>query len=414
MAESRSMQDKDLYSKLLGLSPPWLVIDVELKLGDRQVSVSVFHDPDVPLRCPVCGNEAPRYDSRTRRWRHLDTMQYQTFLVCEVPRTKCDVDGVHQVDVPWAEPGSRFTALFEILAIDWLRETSIQAVAGMLGLSWDEAAGIQKRAVERGLARREIEPAEVIGIDEVAFQRRHEYVSTIIDVRKGKVLHVLDGRGKAPLVEFFLRMPDPWRKRVKVVAMDMWEAFISAVSEALPGAEIAFDRFHVAKHLNEAVNNVRKDEHRKLRKDGDSVLTRTRFLWLTNPENLSDAQFDLLQSLRGLSLKVSRAWAIKETNRHLWNYKSRGWADRAWKHWLAWAQRSRLPAMIKVGRMIRTHYEGVLTAVVTGVTNAATESINSRIQWIKRLACGFRNRERFKQAIYFHLGGLDLYPEVTS
>src|SRR5438132_8228380 len=121
------MRDKELYATILGITRPWRVTDVELKPEDQQVKVFIEHDRKGPLLCPRCGVECPGYDTRTRTWRHLDTCQYRTLLVAEVPRLECPNDGIVQVQVPWAEPGSRFTALFESLAIDWLREASLSA-----------------------------------------------------------------------------------------------------------------------------------------------------------------------------------------------------------------------------------------------------------------------------------------------
>ncbi len=184
------MRDRELCSRLLGLSDPWRVDDVQL--GTKTVEVSISHSGGT-LECPNCSTNCPGYDSRERRWRHLDTMQYQTILVAAVPRVECPDHGVHQVGVPWAEPGSRFTAMFEWLAIDWLLAANLSAVAKLLSLSWDEVDGIQSRAVKRGLARRELVPTEHLGVDETSFQKRHEYVTGIADASRGTVLHVADG-----------------------------------------------------------------------------------------------------------------------------------------------------------------------------------------------------------------------------
>jgi transposase len=109
-------------------------------------------------------------------------------------------------------------------------------------------------------------------------------------------------------------------------------------------------------------------------------------------------------------LKTAEAWAVKEMAMSLWGYKTRTWARKAWKQCLHWARLTDLGPVISVARMLERHLEGILNAIVLKATNALAEGINSRIQWIKRMACGFRNRERFRQAILFHLGGLDLYP----
>ena len=149
------MRDKDLYAQILGIQAPWLVREVALNLNEGEVVVHVHHDPQVSLTCPKCGSDVPGYDTRERRWRHLDTCQYRTILAADVPRCSCSEHGVHQITVPWGEAGSRFTAMFEAVVIDWLRETSISAVGRNLGLSWGQLDGIMQRAVKRGLDRRE-------------------------------------------------------------------------------------------------------------------------------------------------------------------------------------------------------------------------------------------------------------------
>lgn len=408
------MRDRELYAQILGVAAPWRVTDVELR--DEEVEVLIEHSGK-DLRCPKCGAACGRHDQRRRSWRHLDTCQLKTILTAQIPRVRCSEHGVCQIDVPWAEAGSRFTAMFECLAIDWLAETSITAVARRLRCSWDEMAGIQQRAVARGLARREDETIEHLAVDETSFQKRHEYVTIVTDADDGgRVLYVADGRGQDSLDGFFWEMEWEHVLQVKSISMDMWEPYIKAATDHLPDGEkkICFDRFHVAAHLNAAVNDVRKAENRELRKTGDDRLKRSRYLWLRNPDNMSDAQSQRFEDLRDSALQVARAWAIKETARGLWDYSTRGWALRAWKKWLGWVARCRLAPMKRAGRMVRSHLWGIINAIVLGRTNARAEAMNAKIQRIKRTACGYRNRERFRDAIYFHLGGLDLKPRLPQ
>lgn len=415
----RAMRDKDLYATILGVTSPWTVRDVDLRAGAQEVEVFIEHDGSTPLVCPECGRKASRHDARRRSWRHLDTCQYRTTVTAEVPRVRCPEHGVHQVRVPWAEPGARFTALFECLAIDWLQEASLSAVARRLRLSWDELDGIQRRAVRRGLARREASPVREIGVDETSFQRRHEYVTLVCDLAKPRVLYVADGRGQAALEGFYEGLTDEQLAAIEAVAMDMWAPYIQATQAWLPGWQdkLCFDRFHVAWHLGHAVDLVRRAEHRELRKEDDDRLSRTRYLWLMGSERRQQLSWHRRRQfveLRRSTLKVARAWAIKETARELWTYVHRGWALKAWKRWLGWAFRSRLEPVRRVARMVKEHLDGILNAVTRRVTNAASESLNARIQWLKKSACGFRNRERFRTAILFHCGGLDLYPRPMS
>ena len=409
-----AMRDRDLYAKILGIQQPGSVSDVQLDMNGEEVRVSLACEASASLCCPECGKDAPRYDARARSWRHLDTCQFRTILTADVPRVTCSKHGVRQVRVSWAEPGSGFTALLERLIIDWLLEASIAAVSRQVDLTWDAVDGIMRRAVRRGLQRRSVEAPRRIGVDETSFQKRHEYVSVVCDLDRSRVLHVADGRGKESLDQFYRQLPPQQLARIEQVAMDMWEPFINSTREHVPEAEdkIAFDKFHVAKHLGDAVNDVRKAEHRALMAKGDNRLLRTKYLWLRNPGNMSSRRWADFATLRKSSLKVARAWALKETAMSLWDYISHPWANKAWRKWIGAAMRSRLDPMKKVARMVRSHLQGILTAVTWRVTNATAESINSKIQWIKRMACGFRNRLRFRNAIYFHLGGLDLYPRL--
>lgn len=408
------MRDRELYSQILGISAPWRVVDVELSVDAGEVKVHVAVEPSAELSCPQCGGVAPRYDKRYREWRHLDTCQFRTILAAEVPRVKCPEHGVKQIEVPWAEPGSGFTALFEALVIDWLQEASINAVRRRLGLSWNGIDGIMQRAVRRGLARRDQEAGyRHLGVDETAFRKRHDYVTVVTDRDRGCVVYVSDDRKKESLEGFYAGLTDAQKAGLESVAMDMWPAYITATREAIPGAEekIAFDKFHVAKHLGEAVDKVRRREHRELLKQGIEILKGTKHDWLTNPKNMGRSRKRSFGELLRTTLKTARAWAIKELAMSLWDYVSRTWAEKGWQRWYSWAIRSRLEPIKQAARMIKKHLWGIVNAIVLKADNGHAESINSKIKMIKIRSRGFRNKERFKTAIYFHLGGLDLYPE---
>lgn len=416
MVDAGGMRDKELYATILGVRSPWQVVDVALDVPAGEVAVFIAFGADAPLPCPRCGVACSRYDSRERRWRHLDTCQYHTILVAEVPRVRCQDHGVLQVTVPWAEPGSRFTALFEVLVIDWLKETSISAVARTLRLSWDEVDGIMGRAVQRGLKRRDRRPSKRIGVDETSFQKRHEYVTVVSDAVDGVVLYVADDHKQGSLDGFYEDLTPEAREQIEAVAMDMWKPYIASTVKYVPDAKrkIGFDKFHVASHLGKAVDRVRREEHGGLMAMGNTRLKGTKYLWLENPLKMSAGRRWNLEQLRKSSLRTARAWGIKELAMSLWDYIGRGWAKRAWEDWLSWAMRSRLEPVKRVARMIKEHLWGIINAIVLNVTNGRAEGLNSKIQRVKRMACGYRNRQRFRNAIYFHLGGLDLYPRIGT
>ncbi len=409
-------KDTKLYEAILGLEPPWVVADVQLKTAEVEVVAKSRRLP-----CPVCSKDCPVYDSSPRQWRHLDTCQFQTLLSADVPRIKCPEHGVKRVQVPWADRHSKFTALFEMEVISWLQVTSLSAVAKLFVLSWNVVAGIQRRAVRRGLKRRVFEEGGLVlpkhlGIDEKSFKKGHDYVTVICDQVGGHVVHVADGRHTSTVAEYLESFDEASRASVETVSMDMWQAYISAVEMWIPDADkkICFDKFHVAQHLSKRVDQVRRAEHKALKAQGDTSLKGTRYQWLRSANTRTRRHMAELAKLKSVALKTSRAWAIKELGMDAWRYRSRGWARKALAKWYGWAIRSRLEPMKKVAKTIKNHLEGIVNAIYHGVTNARSESINSRIQWVKYTARGFRNRERFRSAIYFHLGGLDMTPETLK
>ena len=407
------MRDTDLYAGLLRLKAPWAIDEVALDTKAGEVRVHVMAKAGSRLPCPKCGAECGVHDRRERTWRHLDSCEFRTIIVARVPRVSCSEHGVHQVDVPWGEPGSRFTAAFEAFAISWLLECPVSAVARRLDLSWDEAAGVMERAVRRGFERREFCVPESVSVDETSFQKRHEYVTIVTDGKPGgAVLYVADDRRKESLEGFFDQYEPAELLQIRTVSMDMWKPYIAATTKFLHAAEtkICFDKFHVAQYLSKAIDQTRRAESRELLAAGDRSLVGSKYSWLRRGGAKNRGQASSFECLKRVALRTARAWAIRESAMGLWHYTSRTWARKAWSRWIGWALRSRLSAVAKVARTVRDHLEGILNAIVHGVTNARAESINAKVQRVKRMACGFRNRDRFRNAIYFHLGGLDLMP----
>jgi transposase len=407
------MRDTDLYQQLLGLAPPWTVDRVELSVGDKRVDVWVGHPQRWRFACPECDRELlVRDHAEERSWRHLDSCQFLTYLHARPPRVDCPEHGARQVRLPWAEPMSRFTTLFERLAIDVLKECDVAGAARLLRLSWDEAWHLMDRAVRRGLAAKPPKVPAHVGVDEKAAGRGQDYITVVSDLDAGTVEHIADERRQASLDGYFTRFSAEQRERIQAVAMDMWQPYILSVRAHLtdPDSKIVFDRYHVMSYLGTAVDTVRKREHRALAKTGDTTLAGSKYLWLYSAENLPERHIERFAALRAVDLKTGRAWAIKENLRRLWNYRRRGWGERHWRRWYFWATHSRLQPVIDAATTLKRHQAGLLSYFAHRITNATAESLNSRIQAIRVSARGYRNRENFKTAIYFHCGGLQLYP----
>src|SRR5271169_2202886 len=316
-----TMEDRELYRRILGLESPWRVASVDLQFTPKEVHIYLTHDDLPTWLCPECATPCKLYDHQpARQWRHLDTCQYRTILHAEPPRTQCPTHGVRVVKLPWAEPSSRFTALFEALAIAWLKAASQKAVGERLGLSWDEVHGIMDRAVKRGLARRQAEPVPHLGVDEKAFRKGHKYMTVVNDLERGRVLYVAEDRKQESLDGFWETLTEGQRNGIEAVAMDMWDPYVESVREHLADADkkIVFDKFHVAQHLGQAVDAVRRKENKTLRAAGDDRLKGTRYDWLRNPATADPQDRRAFAALRQSELKTARAWALKETGMNLY------------------------------------------------------------------------------------------------
>jgi transposase len=408
------LQDTKLFETILGITAPWHVARVALQTEAKRVDLALEHDP-TRWPCPDCGVELATFDhAETRTWRHLDTCQFETHLHAAIPRVQCPTHGVKQVRVPWAEPRSRFTLLMERLVIDLILQCStVKGACAIAGVSWDEAWGIMQRAVTRGQARKEARPIAYIGVDEKAFRKGHRYHTVVCDLARSTVEFVAADRKTESLAAYYAQLTEDQKTALQAVAMDMWEPYMRATRAGLPDgdAKIVFDRFHIMREMTKAVDTVRKQEHRAFLHAGDdSPLTGTKYLWLFSDERRPPQHAETFATLQALNLKVGRAWALKEVLRALWTYRQPAAVTRFFTRWYAWAVRSQLEPVKQVAAMLKRHLAGVLRYVKHPITNGVAEGLNSKIMSIKRKAGGFRNPANFTTAIYFHCGGLDLYP----
>ena len=282
----------------------------------------------------------------------------------------------------------------------------------MLQLSWDEIHGILERAVQGGLERRKREPMVYLGVDEKAFRKGHNCLTLVNDLSDSRVLYVAEDREQKSLDGFWGTLTEEQKAGIEAVAMDMWDAYIDSVREHLEEAEkkIVFDKFHIAKHLAEAVDQVRRKENKTLKAEGDDRLTGTKYHWLRDPARMESEQRREFVQLRQSDLKTARAWALKETGMTLYNYVYEKPARKHFHSWCNWTTRSHSEPMKKVAAMLKRRFENIITYLTHPITKTTSESINAKIQWVKYTARGFRNKQNFINAIYFHCGALDLAP----
>ena len=405
------MQDTEFYQQVLGLSKPWRVKAVKLELAAKRVTIEVECEKKVIWGDPATGGRAHVHGWEKRRWRHLDTCQFETILEAEVPRVKCADGSVQEVSVPWAERFSRLTKLMEAFVIRVLQASrSVSEAAGLLGLGWEQVNGVMKRAVQRGVLRREAEPMRYVGVDEKSIARRHTYATVLTDLERSRVWEVVPGRKEQDAMAAWESLSIEQKQAVEAVAMDMWPAYENSARAALPQAVVVHDKFHVSKHLNEAVDKVRRAEHRKLMAEGDETLKGSKYEWLRGFEDLRKSEAATFRALHKLNLKTSRAWSFKESFAGFWQYQYAGAARRFFGQWSAAAMRSGLEPLKAVVRMLREHLQELLNYITHRITNAASEGFNSLIQNIKANARGLPNFAKFRIRILFYCGKLNMLP----
>jgi transposase len=258
------------YALLLGVGSPWEVKNVELKLAEKKVEIELAWQWGAAAKCPECGRACSIHDCAPERtWRHLDTMQFTTLLRARTPRADCPEHGVKTMEIPWAAPQGRFTRLFERFAVEvLLASASVSQACELLGISWDTAQEIMRRAVERGLEQRQLEALKHLGMDEKSFKRGQSYVTLLTDLDQSRVLDVVEERTTEAADQLWETLRPEQKQTVEAVAVDMWPPFIQTIEKQVPEADIVHDKFHVSKYWGEAVDKVRRQEHKELLAQG--------------------------------------------------------------------------------------------------------------------------------------------------
>jgi transposase len=411
------MEDTHFFEKLLGIKNPWYIAKVTQDQSLSRVDLYVEHNKGIKFPCPKCKQFCSIYDhTEEREFRHLNIFQMATYIHLRIPRIECPSDGVQRIEHGLAEPNATVTYEFEAMIISLEQECSLQSVNRILNTDWHLCQNIQERAVQRGFERKPQIIPKRLGVDEKSFAKGHKYETIVHNIDTGTVEYVCDDRDQESLENYYKKFTPEERATVVAVTMDMWDPYIAATREYIPGAKdkIVFDRFHAMKYVVDAVDKVRKQEHVELKENGSEILKGTKFLFLWSKENIPEWRQEEFDRLRSKDLKVCRAWAIKENIRHLWDYYSEGWMRKYFDSWYWWATHCKLEPMIKAARTLKSHVDNIVTYAKHHITNALGESLNSKIEKVKRLACGYRNRDHYKTAIYFHCGGLDLFPKRSD
>lgn len=393
-------QEYGVFQQALKIEDPWYVIDYELRQDDQILDVFLDFKRGATFVCPHCGaGHAKVHDivDDDRTWRHMDFWQFKTYLHARFPRVKCELcQKIRTVHIDWARQSSGFTWFFEAEVMELMKEMPVAAVARKVGEHDTRLWRVFHYYVERAMEQMDVSSVSRIAVDETSSRRGHKYVSLFVDIDTKKVVFATEGKSSLVLKDFsdFLEKKDVEPDNIKEVCSDMSPAFIKGVENEFPDAHITFDKFHIMKLMNEALDQVRRQEQNE-----QPGLKKTRFLWLKNVQNLKAEQQETVGKLKDTSLKTARAYRIKLALQEMWT-KTRAFARLYFYEWYNWAIRCQLEPIIKVAQTLKSHEHGILRWFESRMTNGLLEGINSLVQAAKRKARGYRTNKNFIAMIY--------------
>ena len=367
-------------------------------------------------RCGSCGGPALYRDTRrARRFRHVPMWGIPVELRYAPRRVSCPrCEGVHVETMPWVSGKQRMTRALMVTLSTWARALPWQQVSRLFRCSWGTVASAVEEAVVYGLAHRALDNLTHIGIDEISRKRGHAYVTNVYDLERKRLVWSGEGRSKETLEAFFEFLGPEKTAALEGVCCDMWQPYIDVIKDQAPRAVLVFDKFHIVRHLMEAVDQVRRDEVREKGAQHKALMYKTRFIWLKNPWNLTEGQASRLGELERLNLKINRAYLLKELFRNFWDYTYAAWAKKSLKKWFWWATHSRLAPMQEFAWMVRRHEDDILTYFRLPIDNGTVEGLNNKAKLVIHKAYGFRTAKNYIRNLYHCLGDLPLPKAVHT
>lgn len=398
-----------LLNKLLQLPGLWVQA---IRFEDDTLIIEVRRRFRL-LTCPECGTQVRgRFQETTRRWRHLAIWGTTVFIEGPIRRLRCPTcRAVRTEQVPWARHRSAFTRSFEDAVGLLAQKLDHTAVAALTDIAWATVGSVAERLVDEHLHEDRFDDLHAIGIDEISYRRHHRYLTVVIDHDRQRVIWAGEGKSADTLYTFFDELSDDQLDSIQLVSIDMSAAYIKAIEHYLPDATVVFDRFHVARLTQDAVDEVRRVQMRALDPENSRRLKRTRWLLLKRPEHLTLPEKTKLDLVRRANNALYRAYLLKETFLDIFDYKSPWRARRAIEAWIAWAQRSRLTPFVRLARTVRKHLDGILAFIDSRLTNARLEGMNNKIRLLSHRAYGFHSADPLIATVYLCCSKITL-PEL--
>ena len=380
--------------------------------GETVIEVPIEPRANSQAICSGCGQRRPGYDRLpARRFEYVPLWQIPVFLVYAMRRVDCPACGVKVERVPWGDGKNQLTTTYRWFLASWAKRLSWKEVALAFGTTWQNVFRAVEHAVRWGLAHRDLEGVGAIGVDEVAWQKGHQYLTLVYQIDEGckRLLWIGRDRTEAAFRQFFEVLGEQRSGRLRFVCSDMWKPYLKVIAEKAGQAVHVLDRFHIMQKMNQAIDEVRAGEAKQMNADGyEPVLKHSRWCLLKRPENLTDKQTVKLSELLKYNLRSVRAHLLREDFQQFWEYVSPAWAGRFLDQWCARTMRSQLEPMKKVARTLRSHRGLILNwfHAKGALSSGVVEGFNNKVKLTTRKSYGFRTYQAVEIALYHNLGCL--------
>jgi transposase len=398
-----TLSQEALFKVALNLQDPWYIKSLEFNNTEKRLDIYIDFEVSSRFECSQCkAQNNAIHDTKDRIWRHLNFFQFKTYIHARVPRTECrECGAIRLIDVPWARRSAGLTLLMDSMIILLAQNMPVNAVAEIVDEHDTRIWRVLSHYIPESRAKENHSEVKIVGVDETACAKHHKYVSLFVDLEDSKVLYVCEGKD-AEVIQSFredLENHNGASENIEMFCSDMSPAFISGITEQFPDSSLTFDKFHVMKMMNEAIDEVRREEQLR-----NAELKNTRYIWLKNPSNLSLVEKEKLGSLKYMNLQTSKAYNFKLSLKDFWTYNDKTLAEDFLRKWYYWATHSQIEPIIDVAKTIKAHWNGIINYAQTKISNGILEGINSVVQSAKSSARGFRTTKNLILIIYLRLG----------
>ena len=425
---------QELFQLALNITDPWFISNIQFNIEAKRLDVYIdfkkgstfsyeyieyktetkketIDEKEVEVKTKIeIGREnfdnLKAYDTQDKRWRHLNFFEHECYLHARVPRVKLPNQKVKLIKTPWEGQSNGFTLLFEALLLQLCQAMPVNKVAKITNTSDDKLWSMLDRYITNTREYEDFEDIDAIGMDETSRAKGHEYISTFVDLLKRRTIFITEGKDNTTVQRFAEDFKEHSGdiENIKNVSCDMSPAFIKGVKENLPQAEITFDKFHILKIINEAVDKVRKEEV-----GANKLLKGTKYIWLKNYNNLTEKQKEQLNTLTmsNMNIKTIRAYNIRQSFQDIYQASTQEEFITYLNKWYYWATHSRLEPIVKAAKSVKNHWDGIVKWYESKINNGILEGLNSVIQAAKSKARGYKTFKNYKIIVYLLTGKLD-------